>query len=337
MLTYKLIPPGKRGPFWCCRGTLNGRRFEFSCRTADRTTAEAEATAELGRIVSSAIPTEAPVTFAQAAGAYAAFRPRGKLDQHYLEVIVAHIGAQEVGSILHAHLVALANTIYPTEATTGATKNRHVIGPAAAVLHYAAEQGWCGYRRFRRFPEPRKSPRTPVGDDAMAALMREALPHQQAFLAVLYETGLRLGDVMRLTEHALDLRGGAIMAKVSKNGELLRVPISTSLVAMLANLDRPPGDRIFPWPSRWSVYRWLRPLCRKVGIDGYTPHRSRHALATALLERGIPDKQAAEYGAWRDPRSLHRYQHTRPAPLPGRSAGELLEGGKRGKGRKKGA
>jgi hypothetical protein len=56
----------------------------------------------------------------------------------------------------------------------------------------------------------------------------------------------------------------------------------------------------------------------------YSPHLSRHALATELQRRRIPDKEAAQYGAWRDPRSLHRYQHADPTPLENRSAGELV-------------
>jgi integrase len=74
---------------------------------------------------------------------------------------------------------------------------------------------------------------------------------------------------------------------------------------MIANLERCRNGRLFPWPSRWSVYRWLRSICKATGTT-YTPHQSRHALATALLERGVPDKQAAEYGAWRPPFDFRR-------------------------------
>jgi hypothetical protein len=51
---------------------------------------------------------------------------------------------------------------------------------------------------------------------------------------------------------------------------------------------------------------------------------SRHALATAAGAALIPDKVAAEMGAWADPRSLHRYQHVRPDAIPGRDAGAIL-------------
>jgi len=330
-MRYKLLPPGKRGPFWYVRGSHGKRRFEFSTETRDRAAAQAIADKEIARRIEGTIPHRGPVTFATAAAAYRAFRRPGPLDAIWIDRISAKIGAQHVGLIRHAHLVELANELQP--GTAAGTKNRHVIGPAAAVLHYAAEQGWCEYRRFRRFPEARRSTRQPASDETMAKLMNASTGHQRAFLAILYETGLRLADVMRLNDEMIDLPGAAVLARVAKTKDLIRIAISPSVVVMIANLERCGNGRLFPWPSRWSVYRWLRPL-RKVTGTTYTPHQSRHALATALLERGVPDKQAAEYGAWRDPRSLHRYQHIRPAPLEGRSAGDLL-GENRGKPRRK--
>jgi len=70
-----------------------------------------------------------------------------------------------------------------------------------------------------------------------------------------------------------------------------------------------------------------------------TPQVGRHALAAAAGDANIPDKKAAELGVWRDPRSLHRYQHVKPDAIPGRTAGSLLppptdENGRRTKSRR---
>jgi hypothetical protein len=83
-------------------------------------------------------------------------------------------------------------------------------------------------------------------------------------------------------------------------------------------------DRVFPWATRRGVYAWLKPLVKKLDVT-YTPHMSRHALATAAGAAKIPDKEAALLGVWQDPRSLRRYQHVRPDPIPGRTAGILLK------------
>jgi len=57
---------------------------------------------------------------------------------------------------------------------------------------------------------------------------------------------------------------------------------------------------VFPWGDRHNVYRWLRPLCAKLGVV-YTPHQSRHAMATDLRALGYDMQAIAQRGLWRDP------------------------------------
>jgi hypothetical protein len=63
-----------------------------------------------------------------------------------------------------------------------------------------------------------------------------------------------------------------------------------------------PQTRVFPWNSRTSVYKWFVPLGQRLGVT-YTPHMSRHALATDLRALGWDMKAIAERGIWRDERS----------------------------------
>lgn len=163
----------------------------------------------------------------------------------------------------------------------------------------------------------------------MAKLLAAASGIERIFLSVLYETGLRVTTALAIGREPsrIDYRKAAIYTPSGKTDELIRIEISRELARDLKRLSKTtarPDGRIFPWGDRHNVYRWLRPLCCKTGVR-YTPHQSRHALATELLDREIPDKQAAEHGAWRDVRSLQRYQHVRPKRLADRSAGRLLK------------
>lgn len=85
---------------------------------------------------------------------------------------------------------------------------------------------------------------------------------------------------------------------------------------------RSAAGKVFPWRDRHGVYRWLRKLTRKLGVT-YTPHLSRHALATDLRALGWDMRAIAERGIWRDERSAGRYTHHRAADTPGRSVGIL--------------
>lgn len=327
-ISYKLLPAGDRGPCIYLRGSYRGQRFEISTGATDRAVAQKFAADYVAALLGSCLPgaQALDVTFAQAAAAYVAFRDPENYDRVFLGRLVALLGDRRTRDISHADLVGAANEILPGRAN--ATKNRQILVPAAAVLHYAEQQAWCSYLRIPLFKVSKRSPRTPASDATMTKLLAAAAGAERAFLAVLYETGLRVTTALSIgrAPGRIDYKAGAIYTPNDKNDELIRIEISRPLAGELKRLAKRvrPDGRLFSWGDRHNVYRWLRPLCRKAGVR-YTPHQSRHALATDLLERQVPDKEAADYGAWRDVRSLHRYQHVRPKRLADRSAGRLLK------------
>jgi integrase len=318
-MPYKLVPPGKRR-FWYVRGTINRQRFEVSTGQTDRRRAETWAASYVAEFGSDTLPDDGPVVFDRAAAAFLAWRKPSTADERLIMAVAGWFAGKPLTEIRHAHAVEAANALRPKAA--GPTKNRKVIVPIAAVMHYAAEQGWVEYRRFKKFKEARRSSRQPASDMTVSALMAAVDGHKRAILAVLYETGLRITDAINIEWAALNLPAGRLRARVGKTDERIAVALSAPLVALLANL--PKGGRfVFPWRTRRGVYRWLKPLRERLGVL-YTPHQSRHALATAALEAGIPDREAADLGAWRDARSLHRYQHVRASGVVGRSVGNLV-------------
>ena len=319
---YKLIPPGRR-PFWYVRGTFGGCRHDASTGKTDRKSAEKWAAQYYTDFLSDALfGAGEQVTFDRAARAFMEWKRHGKQDQQLVQAVAAWFKGEPLSKIRHAQAVEAANALRAN--ASGPTKNRKVIVPIAAIMHYANEQGWVEYRRFKKFPESRRSPRKPARDQDMARMLEAVDGHKRAILAVLYETGLRITDAINVEWDAVNLPAGRLAAKVGKTDDKIVIPLSAALVAVLAGLPKS-GRYVFPWRTRRGVYAWLKPLREKLGVE-YTPHQSRHALATAALDAGIPDRQAADLGAWRDVRSLHRYQHVKPVAVEGRSIDTLKSG-----------
>ena len=336
-MPYKLLAPGKRGAAWYIRGTDRSGRFEYSTGEVTRRGAEAWAEDFLAQRARRRVPGAGePVAFDIAADHYKAAKPHlGKEDLRLVDAVARHFRGTDCRAIVPAHLVAAALELRPKGSPS--TRNRKVIKPAAAVLHFAAEQRWCEHQRFPAFEEPRRTSREPAAEATLQALMehlekpRQAkrgrkadrtLPWKKLLLAMLYETGLRITDLLRIEWRGIDLPAAEVRVRISKTDEFAALRLSPIVVTLLANLPRKEG-RLFPWSNRSGVYHWLSWSCDQASVT-YTPHQSRHALATAALEAGIPDKKAAELGVWRDARSLHRYQHVRPDAIPGRHAGVLL-------------
>jgi len=320
---YKLFSPGARrnNATYIVRGTIGRRRFEARTDTTDKDEAEIWAAKYVAGLESST-PAGQALTFATAAGHYIALKRPRRDDERHIVLLGRWFGDKPIGEIIGADLVAAAHALKPR--VSDATKNRAIITPGSAVLHYAEEQGWCPYRRHRRLKVSRRSPRRPATDDAMRLLLANTEDHKHLLLAWLYETGVRITDSLALNDADLNLSASRVRVASSKTDDHGEIGISPELVAMLANTPRCKGGRVFPWKDRHGVYRWLRKLTKRLGVT-YTPHLSRHALATDLRALGWDMKAIAERGIWRDERSAARYTHHRSTDTPGRSVG-LLRG-----------
>ena len=76
----------------------------------------------------------------------------------------------------------------------------------------------------------------------------------------------------------------------------------------LASTPLPRRDRVFPWTDRQLVYKWLRPLCQRLGV-AFTPHMARHNFGGLLREAGATNRDLVDLGTWTSEKSTARYQH----------------------------
>jgi integrase len=251
-----------------------------------------------------------------------AFRKPRRDDEKWINKLIGHMGQRDVREIKSDDIRQAADALCPT--VQPETQVRYVYTPASAILHYAAEQDWCAYRRIRRPTFSRRSRRLPAADNTVRLLLGNTTGHRHLLLAWLYETGQRISDSLRLMRGDLNLAQGSARVGSAKTDDSGDIGLSPELVAMLANAPHLPTGRVFPWRDRHGVYRWLRPLCKRLGVS-YTPHQSRHAMATDLRALGYDMKAISERGLWRDERSAARYVHHRSTAVGERGVVLLLK------------
>jgi integrase len=331
-MVYHLHAPGTRkgNQFFIIRGTLHdatgrGHRFEARTRTTDKVEADRFALAYVADLQKELDADAGPKRFFhEAADAYIALKKPRKLDLVAIQRLKDHFGPKKLlTEVAPADFVAAANALLPQG--SNAHKNRTVLTPGAAIMHYAAKQLWCPYLRFDRFKVSRKSSRKPAAAGTVQKLLEATTGHKHLLLAWLYETGQRITDSVQLRDEQLDLPNGKAFMKSSKNDDGAFIDLSPALVSLLATTPRCEGGKVFPWNSRWSVYKWLRKLVADLGLH-YTPHLSRHALATDLRALGWDMRDIALRGAWRDERSAGRYVHDHAPGTAGRSVDSLIAG-----------
>lgn len=118
----------------------------------------------------------------------------------------------------------------------------------------------------------------------------------RAMIAVLYDCGVRVGELVHLTLRDARLERGELVVR-GKTGEGT-VPISASAAALVRDyLERyrpaSPYDALFLSRDgaplhETAVNQWLRRLARRAGIERgiIHPHAFRHAFATDYLRNG---------------------------------------------------
>ncbi|MBN2409894.1 MAG: site-specific tyrosine recombinase XerD [Candidatus Aminicenantes bacterium] len=121
----------------------------------------------------------------------------------------------------------------------------------------------------------------------------------RAMLEVLYATGLRVSELIRLRPGDLNLDDGYVICR-GKGGKERVVPLGQTAAALTRRyidgvrprLMKEPAEALFltrlgsPF-TRQGIWKMLREYARKAGLETkVSPHVLRHSFATHLLERG---------------------------------------------------
>lgn len=303
-----LVAPGKRkgNRYYIVRGEVGGRGVEVSTKTADKAAADRfKATLEV-RLLDNRLPEPGEaITFTKAADLYIAWRDPSKYDRRLISRLKGAIGQKIIGKLRHADLVDAANLLYPNCAP--GTKNRDALRPAAAILHYAANNGLCPWLRVPLFKEPRPKTRA-VAQDTARVLIAGLEGKKRLLLLWLFRQGPRISDALKIRGEHIDLSRRTVSRHIGKTDEEVEEPLHDEVWEILAN--DPPGEGwLFPWRTKSGVYKWLRPYVKALGIK-FTPHMARHSLGRWLNEDGASLRTIMDTLHHRDPKSSIRYQST---------------------------
>jgi integrase len=318
-------------------GTKRVRRSFQTEAEATKWREESEAKIKLG------IPIDGPPPQTESGGGGTGSMTLGELFDRVHERIwkgsrgedTAVINAEAVKDVLGAQLpiaditVELLDTLIAKLRATGnadSTINRK-LAALSKSLNFAVERGWIvKCPTFTRLPETQGRIRfvTPeeeanalayftwAGDNAMADLWK-----------ILVDTGLRLGEALRLQVKDVDLKAKPTpVIRVWENkADLPRsVPCTSRVKAVLearCKLKTETAEVFSDLDKRAVRYRWDK-MALKMGLGGddqFVPHVLRHTTASRLIQRGVPLKVVQEWLGHRTIQTTMRYAHLAPANL----------------------
>jgi integrase len=297
-----------RNGIWNYRGTIGptGKRSRLngSCRTSDkdiaaRQIAEIEANYWKGHFDGPG----AILTFRRAAELFrAAGRP-----PRFLDRIENHFKDSLVSEITGGAIREMAIKLYPNG--TGATRNRQGIGPAQAVINFAAESDLCPPIKVKRFKVTSKV-KEPVTLEWLEPFMANANPAVGALALFMFLTGARIGEALAVQWDDVSLNGCTVLIKQTKVSAERISHLPTKLVAAMASLPRVEGRPVFVYQHPDDIPRAWKGAIKRAGIKRLTPHSCRHGFATGLLRKGVDVVTVAKLGGWKTPgQVLKTYGH----------------------------
>jgi integrase/recombinase XerD len=205
----------------------------------------------------------------------------------------------------------------------------HVVGYAVSVRSKTTKQGkrfaaatvhgrLAVVRRFLRWAEDsghllgnlsslivlgklRTLPRT-LSPEEVASLIERGAPsaRERAVIEVLYGTGIRASEFVRLVPDDVDLAERVVYVRQGKGRKDRIVPfgegVKRALLAYLHERERRPGPLFFTLRgeplTRTALEGLVRRASRRAGLARpASPHRLRHSFATHLLQNGADVRQ----------------------------------------------
>ena len=112
-------------------------------------------------------------------------------------------------------------------------------------------------------------------------------------LELLYATGLRVSELIKLKKSDINLEGGFVIASGKRSKERV-VPLniySKDTIKAYLKEENPPGAYLLPnkrggMLTRQAIWKIIRKYAAKMAKEHISPHTMRHTFATHLLEGG---------------------------------------------------
>jgi len=171
-----------------------------------------------------------------------------------------------------------------------------------AVAKFAWRKGWTEENlssRIQLLPEKKYERREVTPEMAALLIEKASTARAKALIALSAYTGLRLGEVLKLTPS--DVKGGVIVARDTKNGADRIIPILPELKPHLSQI---------PFRAGWrNVYRGFERAREKAKLD-IRYHDLRHMVASALARSRADLRVSMDIMGHKSVETHRRYVHT---------------------------
>jgi len=207
---------------------------------------------------------------------------------------------------------------------SGSTVNRELNLLSRLIDVARREWQWLDTRNPVRAITRPKNPRHRNRRPTNSELLRLRQECQQSnnpavwdIICFAIESGMRQGEILKLTITDIDFRNRIAHLDETKNGDSRDVPLSREAVRILQRVcgSRQDGSVFINWTTDDGFRSTFQRIRKRAGIDDLRFHDFRHEAASRFFERGLNQFQVAAITGHRSLQSLHRYTHLKATEL----------------------
>jgi integrase len=167
-------------------------------------------------------------------------------------------------------------------------------------------------------PQPKRGRDRRLSSEEHTLLLRSCSESNNNWLTpiiiIAIETGMRRGELLRLTWVDVDLDLRVAHLDMTKNGSKRDVLLSSEAITLLRSLPHDISGNVFPITFASLRGLWNR-ACKSAGVTDLHFHDLRHEATIRFFEKGLNVIEVATITGHKDLRMLQRYTHLRAEDL----------------------
>ena len=166
--------------------------------------------------------------------------------------------------------------------------------------------------RFFKFPKERNGRLRYLTREEFERLVEACPDWLKPIVTIAVNTGMRQGEIVRLTWSDVDLENGFAAVNDPKNGIPRKVPLNETARAAFEEVKQGSSSiKAFPVSQDWVQHEFAR-IVKVAGIVDFKFHDLRHTCASWLVMAGVEILKVKEVLDHKDIRMTLRYAHLSP-------------------------
>lgn len=149
----------------------------------------------------------------------------------------------------------------------------------------------------------------------LAACQDSRSRYLKAFVLVALNTGMRRGEILKLTRKSIDWHNRIATLKDTKNGDVAHIPLNDVAMEALRSLPTRIDGKLFPFKDDHAVSRAFHRAVERAGIKDFRLHDLRHTFASYHAMAGAQQRSLQGLLRHKDTRMTMRYSHLTEAHL----------------------